>query len=40
VRAGQEVVTAGAFKLRNRARIVVNDEVEEHYELSPHPANR
>lgn len=37
---GDEVVTAGAFKLRNRARIVVNNEIDVHPELSPRPANR
>lgn len=37
---GEEVVTGGAFKLRNRARIVVNNEVDVHPELSPHLPNR
>lgn len=40
VKAGDEVVTAGAFKLRNRATVVVNDEVETRPEMSPHPPNR
>lgn len=37
---GDEVVTAGAFKLRNRALIVVNNEIDLHPELTPHPMNR
>ncbi|HVU00103.1 MAG TPA: efflux RND transporter periplasmic adaptor subunit [Polyangiaceae bacterium] len=40
VKSGEEIVTAGAFKLRNRAPIVVNDAVKETPELSPHPENR
>ena len=40
VKAGQEIVTAGAFKLRNGSRIVVNEEVDVKPELSPHPENR
>jgi membrane fusion protein, multidrug efflux system len=37
---GQEVVTAGAFKLRNGAPIVVDNTVQPKPELSPHPENR
>jgi membrane fusion protein (multidrug efflux system) len=40
VKAGEEVVTAGGFKLRNRARVVVSTAAELHPELSPHPVNR
>jgi membrane fusion protein (multidrug efflux system) len=40
VAAGQEVVTAGAFKLRNGAPIVVNNAVQPKAELAPHPQNR
>jgi membrane fusion protein (multidrug efflux system) len=40
VKPGDEVVTAGAFKLRNRARVVVNNDVKVRPELSPRPANR
>jgi membrane fusion protein (multidrug efflux system) len=40
VKAGEEVVTAGAFKLRNRARIAVSTAAELHPELQPHPVNR
>jgi membrane fusion protein, multidrug efflux system len=38
--AGQEVVTEGAFKLRNDMPVAVNNEVKPTPELSPHPANR
>jgi len=38
--AGQEVVTAGAFKLRNGAPITVDNTVQSKPELSPHPENR
>jgi membrane fusion protein (multidrug efflux system) len=40
VTVGQEVVTAGAFKLRNGAPIAVNNTVQAKPELSPHPQNR
>ncbi len=40
VTAGQEVVTGGAFKLRNGTRVSVNDAVEPRPELQPHPPNR
>lgn len=40
VKPGDEVVAAGAFKLRNRARVVVNSAVPVHPELAPHPVNR
>lgn len=38
--AGQEVVSAGAFKLRNGASVSVNNAVQAKAELSPHPENR
>jgi membrane fusion protein (multidrug efflux system) len=38
--AGQEVVTAGAFKLRNNAAIAVNNQVKATPALAPRPANR
>jgi membrane fusion protein, multidrug efflux system len=38
--AGEEVVTAGAFKLRNGAPITVDNTVQSKAELSPHPENR
>ena len=40
LKAKEEVVTAGAFKLRNRAPVVVNNEVNARPELSPNPPNR
>jgi membrane fusion protein (multidrug efflux system) len=40
VQAGQEVVSGGAFKLRNGARVVVNNKVKPTPELNPQPANR
>jgi membrane fusion protein, multidrug efflux system len=40
VSAGDEVVTAGAFKLRNGAPVVINNAIEPKAELSPHPENR
>ena len=38
--AGQEVVTAGAFKLRNGTRINVRNEVQVEPQIAPHPVNR
>ena len=40
VTAGQDIVSAGAFKLRNGSRIVVNNEVKLDPQLAPHPENR
>ncbi|HEY3355200.1 MAG TPA: efflux RND transporter periplasmic adaptor subunit [Polyangia bacterium] len=40
VTAGQEVVIAGAFKLHNRAPVVVNNDVKPNPQLAPHPINR
>ena len=40
VSAGQEVVSAGAFKLRNNAPVVVSDAVQAKPELAPTPPNR
>jgi membrane fusion protein (multidrug efflux system) len=40
VTAGQQVVTAGAFKLRNNAPIVVDNSVQAKPELAPTPPNR
>jgi membrane fusion protein, multidrug efflux system len=40
VTAGQEVVSAGAFKLRNGAPVVVNNKVKPRAELDPKPENR
>lgn len=40
VTPGQEIVTAGAFKLRNGSSVVVNNDVKLTPELAPHPSNR
>jgi membrane fusion protein (multidrug efflux system) len=40
VAAGQMVVSAGAFKLRNNAPVVVDNTVQAKPELDPHPENR
>jgi membrane fusion protein (multidrug efflux system) len=37
---GREVVSAGAFKLKNGARVQVNNEVKPEPELAPRPENR
>jgi membrane fusion protein (multidrug efflux system) len=39
VKPGQDVVSAGAFKLRNNGSIVVNNEVKLDPQLAPHPEN-
>lgn len=40
VDAGQKVVSAGAFKLRNQAPISIKNEVGAEAQLDPHPENR
>jgi membrane fusion protein (multidrug efflux system) len=40
VTAGQEIVTAGAFKLRNGSGVVVNNEIKLDPQLAPRPENR
>jgi membrane fusion protein (multidrug efflux system) len=40
VKPGQEVVSAGAFKLRNGAPVVVDNRVKPDPELAPRPENR
>jgi membrane fusion protein (multidrug efflux system) len=41
VSAGDQVVSAGAFKLRNGSGIVIhNDAVPQNPQLQPHPENR
>ena len=40
VKSGDEVVTSGAFKLRNGSSIVVNNSVKLDPQLSPQPVNR
>ncbi|MGH7284524.1 MAG: efflux RND transporter periplasmic adaptor subunit [Polyangiaceae bacterium] len=39
VQAGQEVVTAGAFKLKNGSPIVIDNKVKAAASLTPHPEN-
>lgn len=40
VEAGQKVVSAGAFKLRNQAPVTIKNEVGAEAQLDPHPENR
>jgi len=40
VKAGQTVVTAGAFKLRNGSAVIVNNEIKVTPQLAPRPENR
>jgi membrane fusion protein (multidrug efflux system) len=40
VKAGQEVVSSGAFKLRNGAPVVVDNTVKSDPKLNPRPENR
>lgn len=40
IKAGEEVVTAGAFKLRNGAKIAINNSVKVEPQVSPQPENR
>jgi membrane fusion protein (multidrug efflux system) len=40
VKAGEELVTAGAFKLRNNAPIAVDNKVKAEAQLHPNPENR
>jgi membrane fusion protein (multidrug efflux system) len=39
VKAGQELVTAGAFKLRNGSGVMVNNEIKPTPALAPHVEN-
>jgi membrane fusion protein (multidrug efflux system) len=40
VKPAQEIVSAGAFKLRNGASVIINNSVGVKPELAPHPENR
>jgi membrane fusion protein (multidrug efflux system) len=40
VKAGQQVVSAGAFKLRNGAGVVINNQANPTPQLEPRPENR
>jgi membrane fusion protein (multidrug efflux system) len=39
VKPGQELVTAGAFKLRNGASIIANNDIKPTPALQPHVDN-
>jgi membrane fusion protein (multidrug efflux system) len=40
ITAGQQVVTAGGFKLRNNSPVYVDNSVKPTPQLAPHPENR
>jgi len=40
VTAGQELVTSGAFKLRNGVPVVVSNQIKPAASLTPTPGNR
>ena len=40
LKPGQEVVTAGAFKLRNGSPVVIDNRVKPDAKLNPRPENR
>ena len=40
ITAGDEIVSAGAFKLRNGTGIVIHNDVPQNPQLEPHPENR
>ena len=40
VKAGEEVVTSGSFKLRNGSKVVVKNDAKPKPELAPRPENR
>jgi membrane fusion protein (multidrug efflux system) len=40
LKAGQTIVSEGAFKLRNNAPVMVNNSVKPKAEIDPHPENR
>ena len=40
VKAGDVIVTSGAFKLRNGAGIAVKEDLQPAPQLNPHPVNR
>jgi membrane fusion protein (multidrug efflux system) len=40
IEPNQEVVSAGAFKLRNNAPVVVDNRVKPDAGVDPHPQNR
>jgi len=40
VKEGQQVVTQGAFKLRNGARVLINNSIPQNPQVSPKPENQ
>lgn len=40
VKAGQELVTQGAFKLRNGGSVVINNDIQAQPSINPRPENR
>jgi membrane fusion protein (multidrug efflux system) len=40
VKAGQQVVTQGAFKLRNGSRLLINNSIPQTPQVSPTPENQ
>jgi membrane fusion protein (multidrug efflux system) len=40
LKAGEQIVVGGAFKLRNKSRVTITKEAEPHPELAPRPPNR
>ena len=40
IKTGEEIVTAGAFKLHNGSGVAVNNAIDLHPQLDPHPENR
>jgi membrane fusion protein (multidrug efflux system) len=39
LKAGEEIVTSGVFRLRNAAPVVVNNEIKPGSDLAPSPSN-
>jgi membrane fusion protein (multidrug efflux system) len=40
IKKGQEIVVAGAFKVRNNASVIVNNDIQLDPKMAPHPENR
>jgi len=40
IAAGQDIVSAGAFKLHNGTKVTVNNDIKVDAQLAPHPDNR
>jgi len=39
LKAGEEIVTSGVFRLRNAAPIIVNNDIKPGSEVAPTPSN-